>query len=196
MKTQNDPLPSVNTDVQVQDFIEDGVSPVEEAMAYDSGPISREERMSNGAVKGAAWLVGIVGVFALAILIAWMCNVNRSPLSSHLASSEIALKSPVKAAKSTLKSLTAVIKSPVSTTKSLVSKISAKPVTSLLPEISVEAKAANSEKVAMSQADNDRIEKEALEVIHGDFGNNPGRAAKLGADYAQVQARVNQLMHI
>ncbi|MDE6543341.1 MAG: hypothetical protein K2K76_05185, partial [Muribaculaceae bacterium] len=48
---------------------------------------------------------------------------------------------------------------------------------------------------AMSKTDMDRIEKEALEVIHGDYGNNPGRAAKLGADYALVQARVNQLLH-
>lgn len=47
----------------------------------------------------------------------------------------------------------------------------------------------------MSKADMDRIEKEALEVIHGDYGNNPGRAQKLGADYQLVQARVNQLLH-
>ncbi|MDE7345565.1 MAG: hypothetical protein K2N48_02355 [Muribaculaceae bacterium] len=48
---------------------------------------------------------------------------------------------------------------------------------------------------SMSKADMDRIEKEALEVIHGDYGNNPGRAQKLGADYQLVQARVNQLLH-
>lgn len=47
----------------------------------------------------------------------------------------------------------------------------------------------------MSKAYQDRIEKEALEVIHGDYGNNPTRAEKLGPDYAAVQARVNQLLH-
>lgn len=192
MKTQDDPLSAVNTDIQEQDYLADGLSPVEEAMEYDSGPISRGERMSNGAVKGAAWLVGIVGVFAVAILIAWMCNINRSPLSSHLASSELALKSPVKVAKSTLNSLSAAIKTPVNSAKSLLSSHTA---SSLLPELTVSSSVSN-DKSAMSQSDADRIEKEALEVIHGDFGNNPGRAEKLGADYALVQARVNQLMHI
>ncbi len=192
MKTQDDPISAVNTDIQEQDYLADGLNPVEEAMTYDSGPMSREERMSNGAVKGAAWLVGIVGVFAVAILIAWMCNINRSPLSSHLASSELALKSPVKVAKSTVNSLSAAMKAPVNSAKSLISIHSEN---SLLPEIS-KSSAASGAKAAMSPADQARIEKEAQEVIHGDFGNNPGRAEKLGADYALVQARVNQLMHI
>ena len=57
------------------------------------------------------------------------------------------------------------------------------------------AKAPSASATQMSKADMDRIEKEALEVIHGDYGNNPGRAKKLGADYDLVQARVNQLLH-
>lgn len=42
---------------------------------------------------------------------------------------------------------------------------------------------------------NDRIEREAREVIHGDYGNNPMRHDRLGADYDAVQARVNQILH-
>ena len=58
------------------------------------------------------------------------------------------------------------------------------------------AKASSAQPAAqMSKADMDRIEREAREVIHGDYGNNPGRAQKLGADYDLVQARVNQLLH-
>ena len=57
------------------------------------------------------------------------------------------------------------------------------------------AKSQVSPAASMSKAAMDRIEKEALEVIHGDYGNNPGRAQKLGADYDLVQARVNQLLH-
>lgn len=45
------------------------------------------------------------------------------------------------------------------------------------------------------ESPDESIEKEALEVIHDDYGNNPGRAQKLGADYQLVQARVNQLLH-
>lgn len=40
----------------------------------------------------------------------------------------------------------------------------------------------------------DRIEREAREVISGHYGNDPSRRAALGADYAAVQARVNELL--
>ena len=33
-----------------------------------------------------------------------------------------------------------------------------------------------------------------MEVIHGDYGDNPVRQAKLGKDYAAVQARVNEIL--
>ena len=42
-------------------------------------------------------------------------------------------------------------------------------------------------------ADDDRIEREARQVIHGALAH-PRPKAKLGADYAAVQARVNQLL--
>lgn len=166
MKTQDDPIPSLNTDIQEQETLTGGVNPVSQAMEFDSGPDSRNERLSNNAVKGMAWLLGIVAVFAVCILVAWMCNINDSPMSSRLASSEAALKTPVNAAKTSLKTIAAKTSSAVASSATTM------------------------------QADKDRIEKEALEVIHGDYGNNPGRAEKLGVDYAQVQARVNQLMKI
>ena len=67
-----------------------------------------------------------------------------------------------------------------------VAKVSAAPA-------KLAAKAASAPE--MSKADMDRIEREAREVIHGDYGNNPSRAQKLGADYELVQARVNQILH-
>ncbi|MDE6227920.1 MAG: hypothetical protein K2M63_10435, partial [Muribaculaceae bacterium] len=83
MKTQNDPLPSENIGIQEQEVLNDGLNPIEQAMEYGSGPDSRSERLSNNAVKGMAWLLGIVAVFAVCILVAWMCNINESPMSSR-----------------------------------------------------------------------------------------------------------------
>lgn len=195
MKTQNDPIPSVNTDIQEQEILNEELNPVEQAMAYDSGPDSRSERLSNNAVKGAAWLLGIVAVFAVCILVAWMCNINESPMSSRLASSEAALKTPVNVAKSSLKSISSAVKQPISSLQGAVSKISGSTF-GAVETATAKVESGVSSAVTSTQSDKDRIEKEALEVIHGDYGNNPGRAEKLGADYAQVQARVNQLMHI
>lgn len=50
-------------------------------------------------------------------------------------------------------------------------------------------------KALASESYNDRIEREARGVIHGDYGNNPMRHDMLGADYDAVQARVNQILH-
>lgn len=37
------------------------------------------------------------------------------------------------------------------------------------------------------------VEKEAMNVIRGDYGNNPQRKLRLGASYQFIQNRVNQL---
>lgn len=195
MKTPADNFPSADNPISAQDVYQSDLNPVEDALEYNIGPDSRNEKLSNNAVKGMAWLLGIVGVFAVCILVAWMCNVNESPMASRLASSEAALKTPVKAAKSSLKTLTSAVKQPVVTVKEAISKISNTTLSTVQPA-SGKASAAAATVATMTQADKDRIEKEALEVIHGDYGNNPSRAEKLGSDYALVQARVNQLMHI
>ena len=195
MKTQDDSIPSLNTDIQEQGTLTGGFNSVSQAMEFDSGPDSRSERLSNNAVKGMAWLLGIVAVFAVCILVAWMCNINDSPMSSRLASSEAALKTPVNAAKTSLKTIAGAVKQPVATVKNAVSKISTSAFTTA-GTTAAKTSSAVASSTTTTQADKDRIEKEALEVIHGDYGNNPGRAEKLGVDYSQVQARVNQLMKI
>ncbi|MDE5876126.1 MAG: hypothetical protein K2H47_01250 [Muribaculaceae bacterium] len=40
----------------------------------------------------------------------------------------------------------------------------------------------------------DNVEQEALNVIRGEYGNNPQRRSALGKDYEAVQRRVNQMM--
>lgn len=51
---------------------------------------------------------------------------------------------------------------------------------------------AGQEREKMDLADND-IEKLALEVIRGNFGNGETRKELLGPNYAEIQARVNQM---
>lgn len=39
----------------------------------------------------------------------------------------------------------------------------------------------------------EKVEQKALEVIRGDFGNNPERRRKLGSDYEVIQKKVNEM---
>ena len=177
-----------------QERIED-LSEKEEALVYDNGPDAPAERHSNEAVKGVAWLFGIVAVFAVAILLTWIVG-RHSPINDRSAERQTYALSQ----KSTLKVQpgTSAEKANVKFMAVLHPTKGAKGAKSSASPAKSDAKAsasAGSSSAAVSQADQDRIEREAREVIHGDFGDNPGRKAKLGADYAAVQARVNQILH-
>ena len=60
----------------------------------------------------------------------------------------------------------------------------------------------NSDKISSASAPaakptskvSDNVEQEALNVIRGEYGNNPQRRSALGQDYDAVQRRVNQMM--
>ncbi len=187
---------------------------------FDNGPETESERVSDHAMKGAAWLAGIVGLFALAVVIAAAFDLSPTPSPAKPQSAKYAtqqnayISSPNGSNAATfaydgkyantfekynsqplvLKSITVVAKAPA---KTAVPKAIAKaiPKAAVAPATQAVAPAKAAAAPSMSKADMDRIEKEALEVIHGDYGNNPGRAQKLGADYDLVQARVNQLLH-
>lgn len=218
MKTLNDNPSSGNPVPTDKEFYERGFDKTVEAELFDNGPESPDERIENGAVKGVAWLGAIIGVFALAILIAALFNVNPSPSAQKSQPARTAMQSAfisapgaqagasaakgkyaANVAKSSaqpvvLQTITVIGQETGNAINNAASKASAAVSNVAAKASSVKDQAASA--ASMSKADMDRIEKEALEVIHGDYGNNPGRAAKLGADYALVQARVNQLMHI
>lgn len=172
-------------------FSTDNLTSMNEAEIYDNGPEAPENHLSGEAVKGAAWLLGIVGVFAVAVLLAWIIGMHDSPLSSRSSARQaLALSSqPAAIPQTTI--------TPTQFVAILVPNVAPSSLVASAPATTnnVKTTAATTSK-SVSAADADRIEKEALEVIHGDFGNNPGRKEKLGADYAAVQARVNALMHI
>lgn len=189
MKTFNETKSSGNPQPADQDYLKNDITSTEEVEMFDNGPESRSERESDGAVKGAAWLLGIFGVFAIAILIAWVIDMNHSPFSSLSSRSiprQTATVKPVRSPSSSqfvativpVSELTITTQAPAPTANQSIKLVK------------------NTNTKVMTKADQDRIEREALEVIHGDFGNNPGRKAKLGSDYAAVQAKVNQLLHI
>ena len=209
MKTLNDNPSTGNPLPTDKEFYEKDFNTTLEAEVFDNGPETEDERLGDRAVKGAAWLGAIVGLFALAILICAAFNLNPTPSPSKPQPVKTALQkafisSPSENNAATyigydgkyansfakyntqpivLKSITIIAQEPTNVTAANV-KAPAPEVTSV-----------ESQAPSMSKAYQDRIEKEALEVIHGDYGNNPGRAAKLGADYSAVQARVNQLLH-
>lgn len=111
-----------------------------------------------------AWVLGIVAILCIGFIIAWVVGRNEANRD------QVAVRyvQPVK------RVYVRHVKAPTETAR-----------------IKYYA-AANTPR--SGSADDDRIEREARQVIHGDFGVNPGRKAKLGADYAAVQARVNQLL--
>lgn len=223
MKTLNDNPSSGNPLPTDKEFYEKDFNTSLEAEMFDNGPETEGERVSDRAMKGAAWLAGIVGLFALAVVIAAAFDLSPTPSPAKPQSAKYAtqqkayLSSPSGSKTATsaydgkyantfakfnsqpvvLKSITVVAKEPA---EAAATKAVAKPAQkaqaadATAPATSALAPAKAAAAPTMSKADMDRIEKEALEVIHGDYGNNPGRAQKLGADYDLVQARVNQLL--
>lgn len=216
MKTLNENPSSSNPLPTDKEFYDSEFDTALEAEMFDNGPETEGERLGDRAMKGAAWLAGIVGLFALAVVIAAAFDLSPtpSPAKPYQARTEMQkayISSPGSAGNATasnakytsapaqfsnqpvlLQSITVIGLEPanpanaIAKSAAIPTKLAAK-TTVANPQATTSAQ--------MSKADMDRIEKEALEVIHGDFGNNPGRAQKLGSDYALVQARVNQLLH-
>ena len=215
MKTLNDNPSSGNPLPTDKEFYDQDFNTTLQAEMFDNGPETEDERLGDRALKGAAWLAGIVGLFALAIVIAAAFDLSPtpSPAKPHQARpamQQAYISSPGSASSAAaytnyassqslfntkpviLKSITVIGLEP-SNPANAAAKVAAAPA-KMAAKASVAKPQANPA-ASMSKADMDRIEKEALEVIHGDYGNNPGRAQKLGADYDLVQARVNQLLH-
>ena len=213
MKTLNDNPSSSNPLPTDKEFYDREFNTTLQAEMFDNGPDTEGERLGDRAMKGAAWLAGIVGLFALAVVIAAAFDLSPTPspdkpMHARTAMQKAYISSPGSAGQPNikyvsspsqlgtepviLKSITVIGLEP-SNPANAAAKISAAPAK--LAQKTTVAKPQPASAASMSKADMDRIEKEALEVIHGDYGNNPGRAQKLGADYDLVQARVNQLLH-
>ena len=211
MKTLNDNPSSGNPLPTDNEFYEKDFNTTLEAEVFDNGPATEDERLGDRAVKGVAWLGAIVGLFALAILICAAFHLSPTPSPAKpnpvkTAMQQAFISSPGSESNSSasslnysgslpqfasqpvlLQSITVIGLEPTNPANAT-AKVAAAPA-------KLAAKATSTQAASMSKADMDRIEKEALEVIHGDYGNNPGRAQKLGPDYAAVQARGNQLLH-
>ncbi len=194
MKTLNDKKASLNPNSTDVDYAEKEITPMEEAVMFDNGPDKPDDQLSKNAVKGGAWLLGIVGVFAICLLIAWAVDLHHSPTSS-LSSRSVARPAAV-ISNSNNPATQVVPNSPQFI--AVIKQVNAPSIKTLAPTPSERntIKLSKTSSNTISKADQDRIEREALEVIHGDFGNNPGRKEKLGADYAAVQAKVNEMLHI
>ena len=193
MKTFDDTNRSGNPQPPIpEDPLKENISVKDEATIFDNGPESREERLSSGAVKGSAWLLGIVGVFAVAILVAWLVGMHDSPLSSRSDARQAAALSAVGTPLDPSLSMRSV-QTPTQFVAILipsggkgVSQNVGKQTSDISGDAASSANASSSVAVtsgtsssssasAASAAYEDRIEKEAREVIQGDFGDNPER---------------------
>ena len=211
MKTLNENPSSSNPLPTDKEFYDREFNTDLEAEMFDNGPETEGERLGDRAMKGAAWLAGIVGLFALAVVIAAAFDLSPTPSPAKPTRTRTAMQkayfsSPGSVGTASaadmkydpsqfrlasrpvmLQSITVIGMEPTNPANAI-AKVAASPA-------KLAAKVQTSSSTQISKTDMDRIEREALEVIHGDYGNNPGRAQKLGADYQLVQARVNQLLH-
>lgn len=206
MKTNDDIKDSGTPQPLLPDYSKEDLSPMDEAEIYDNGPEASAERRSNEAVKGAAWLFGIVAIFAVAILFAWLVGRHSSPIDIRGADRQLYSQTLAKQEKSGLLTTNPAKKAnyhfmavlvPTNSSASIPVGKSSDETDGNSAQTSTSPASSNTSAstASISSADEDRIEREAREVIHGDFGDNPGRKARLGADYAAVQARVNQILH-
>lgn len=148
--------------------------------------------------KGLAWLIGIVAVFAICMMIAGLLGHNDAPLSSRSEQRQAdALSSAANAGDAgnvAEEGFIYVSEGAEAAASKAGDAVSGAATASGSVAGAAAGKIAGVASQTKDKAYYDRIEEEAREVIHGDFGNNPSRRAALGADYAAVQARVNQIL--
>ncbi len=144
-------------------------------------PSAPEPKKKNG---GRAWLWVIFAIIAVIIIVLIM---PKSCTEAKEENEPVTLTEPVKAIE---------VDSTVAQTDSVVS---APEVASPQQNEVNENKTTNKDDASTAAVKNtakvsDNIEQEALNVIRGEYGNNPQRRSALGQDYDAVQRRVNQMM--
>ena len=164
---------------------------------------SSQDQIRHKGVKGVAWLLGILGIFGVCLLFAWLVSKDNYPMASH--GDRFALVQKYAPEKLDFSKYATSIRQQKVNPNALVAFVYyKKPGKVVIPDVSIETKAPKPSAAALASvpasaskgaAYEDRIEREAREVLHGDFGNNPERMKALGADYAAVQQRVNSILN-
>ncbi len=166
------------------------------------------EHRERKVTKGLAWLIGIAAVFAICMMVTGLVSREDPLLSSRSDSRQAAVESASKGGKVAEAGFLYVsrgVKGAAAKAGDMASKAGAAVAGAARQGVAAAGAAVNklaksasgnlSDATAKGKAYSDRIEEEAREVIRGEFGNNPSRKAALGADYAAVQARVNQILN-
>lgn len=148
------------------------------------------ENNEKRSTKGLGWLIGIAAVFAICIMVVGLLSHDGSPLASRNGD-RLASVAPAREQGETVK--LHYVSEGAETVDAATQQTAPAAKQRMASATTTAAQASAS--AASGSAYDDRIEREAREVIHGDFGNNPDRKAALGADYAAVQERVNEILH-
>lgn len=177
-----------------------------------------EESLEKSSVKGVGWLLGIVAAFVVCVGIAALVGHKDSPYSSRSngkavysavdagkakapEANEVGVYGvyesetivPIDGAKKAVGNAANTVGNAVDKAGNAVAKAASTAATAVKGAATSAASAVKG--AVKDQGYDDRIEREAREVIHGDYGNNPERAKELGPDYAAVQERVNEILN-
>lgn len=163
---------------------------------------NRHDAVRHNRVRGAAWLLSIFGIFGVCLFLAWLVGKDNGPLSSR--GDRFAKESLYSPSGLNLGRYSKGMKPRASAPQTMLTFVYfEEPASGVLPgadvrnRVAVPSKlstSASSSSAGSANAYDDRIEREAREVLRGDYGNNPGRQKSLGADYSAVQARVNHIL--
>lgn len=162
----------------------------------ESNEMNRSSGGSRCGVRGISLLIGIFGIFVIGVFLAWLVARDNPEMSSRGAESSL-YTSGRHAGVNAVSSRYAVRHPQMLEVFEFV-EVPDAGADCVAPEQTGARSSSGADGGGVSEgtsAYNDRIEREAREVLHGDFGNNPERKAALGGDYAAVQKRVNEILH-
>ena len=175
MKTFNDINRTGNPQNPESEKSFENINEKDELLLFGNKPERPAERRSNEAVKGAAWLLGIVAIFAVAILFAWIVGSHTSRFKTGEPTGSFTHRRKVER-----------LQKPGIYSRSIHGgaypcRYNKTAPTAAASGRNVTKATSESKTSSLSAADEDRIEREAREVIHGDFRRQSRTQSKTGS---------------
>ena len=165
-----------------------------------AGSAAQSSADNGGGKKRVWWIVLLIGVFALLVYF-FVSGGNTE--TAPVAEDKTEVKSDAEASdKSVAGNADEVSPGVAPSAESQQSEADAgsdagtQPPVAEVPAVQQQSEPAEpvAEMPATEAENQEDVEEQARQVIRGRFGNNPERRRRLGADYAVIQKRVNEMM--